>query len=425
MVEELVNPNWHVALVHFPLALLMLGTLIELFSFLYRGSSFRTAGRWMILLGALSAVPVALSGLYALGDAMATNNPAAEMGDIWREIQASSPLRGSARGTIEQHGWLMGISTVAGLVVVAAYLACSDRWRTRLYKVFMVLLLGTTLLTSYGAWFAGESVYMLRTAVRPEVVEKPAKAEGVNFLLPPMQLHLLLAGTAFSLAIVSFAITIRRVSGMVDTPPPAPAERSDPMAVLRSLSPDTVFSQVDVPPPSRFWLLAFGVAALASLVGWYLLASESDAWAYVKTSKQSFFKYMWTLIRPEPGEQINRRFLHTIGGGTIILLPLILSMIARWAPRRRGWVVLLSLVLFGVICTQIWVGTLLMWDTPSGSVMRFNSAAPEPRKPTTAPKLATEPAAVPEIRELAPRAVTKPASTVPTTLPTTTPATHP
>ena len=29
MEEELVNPNWHVALVHFPIALLIIGTFIE------------------------------------------------------------------------------------------------------------------------------------------------------------------------------------------------------------------------------------------------------------------------------------------------------------------------------------------------------------------------------------------------------------
>jgi uncharacterized membrane protein len=62
--HELVNPNLHVVLVHFPIALLVIGTLIELFSFLgWRTSGFRIAGRWMIGLGALLAIPTSLSGI--------------------------------------------------------------------------------------------------------------------------------------------------------------------------------------------------------------------------------------------------------------------------------------------------------------------------------------------------------------------------
>lgn len=53
MAEQFISPNWHVILIHYPLGLLAVGILIEFFSFLgWRRSGFRTAGRWMILLGA-------------------------------------------------------------------------------------------------------------------------------------------------------------------------------------------------------------------------------------------------------------------------------------------------------------------------------------------------------------------------------------
>src|ERR671913_975676 len=67
--KEFINPNLHVILIHYPLGLLVVGTLIELFSFLgWRRSAFRAAGRWMLLLGILSLAPTMFSGLYALAD---------------------------------------------------------------------------------------------------------------------------------------------------------------------------------------------------------------------------------------------------------------------------------------------------------------------------------------------------------------------
>src|SRR5690606_22379370 len=56
-MREIISPNLHVVLMHTPLALLVIGTVIELFAFLWRESTFRTAGRWMILLGALAMIP--------------------------------------------------------------------------------------------------------------------------------------------------------------------------------------------------------------------------------------------------------------------------------------------------------------------------------------------------------------------------------
>ena len=55
MPNELIHPNWHVVLVHYLIALLTLGLAIELLSFLYRRSTLRTAGRWMLLIGARHA----------------------------------------------------------------------------------------------------------------------------------------------------------------------------------------------------------------------------------------------------------------------------------------------------------------------------------------------------------------------------------
>ena len=75
MATPLVRPNLHVILIHYPLAMLVAGTLIELLSFVWPRGTFRAAGRWMILLGALLAVPTTFSGIYAMRDVAGRNNP--------------------------------------------------------------------------------------------------------------------------------------------------------------------------------------------------------------------------------------------------------------------------------------------------------------------------------------------------------------
>jgi hypothetical protein len=247
----------------------------------------------------------------------------------------------------------------------------------------------------YGNWFAGEAAYMLRVGVHmPDV--KIERAEGIDFWLPPLQLHVIMAGCAVSLALVSFAITIRRITG-IETVAPAPSgEPTDPVAMLRSLSPDSVFSRVDVPGASRFWLLTTLLAILAMLGGWYVLARESDAFTQAREQHLPVYKFLWNLVKPDPANPFTRRFLHVAAGGAIVLMPLLLALLSRVAPRRRGLLTIASLILFAAIAIQVWLGTLLMWDTIEGPATRFNGRATTIEKhsatdpfattlPTTAP----------------------------------------
>ena len=60
MTGTLVQPNLHAVLVHFPLALLIVGVLVEILTLVFwnlRKSTIRIAGRWMLVLGILAAVP--------------------------------------------------------------------------------------------------------------------------------------------------------------------------------------------------------------------------------------------------------------------------------------------------------------------------------------------------------------------------------
>lgn len=164
MANEFINPNWHIILIHYPLALVVVGFLIELFSFLWRRSGFRVAGRWMILLGALSMIPAAFSGIYAFADAAKMNNPAAD--GIWAEIAAQTPLRATgAWDQLVRHTWLQSIATVLLVASVVAWIGCSDLWRKRLHLPLLIVLAGGVGLMAAGAWFSGEAVYRHGAAV--------------------------------------------------------------------------------------------------------------------------------------------------------------------------------------------------------------------------------------------------------------------
>src|SRR5687767_14569856 len=102
--KEFINPNLHVILIHYPLGLLVVGTLIELFSFLgWRRSAFRVAGRWMLLIGILSLPPTMFSGLYALADV----NKSSQTPDdaTWQEARQMSPIQGEAWEFMTRHAW--------------------------------------------------------------------------------------------------------------------------------------------------------------------------------------------------------------------------------------------------------------------------------------------------------------------------------
>src|SRR5262245_39480408 len=85
---EFINPNWHVVMLHYPIALVTLGVLIELFSSRRPDSTARRSGRWMLLFGGLLAVPAATAGIYAFRDVVARG--AIDLSQTWSSVAAQS-----------------------------------------------------------------------------------------------------------------------------------------------------------------------------------------------------------------------------------------------------------------------------------------------------------------------------------------------
>ncbi len=447
--NELVNPNLHVVLIHFPIALLLTGTLIELFSFLgWRRSGFRIAGRWMILLGALLSIPTAFAGLYALSDVVRMQNPA-PLESTWSQTLASSPVVADDPGwaMLQRHAFLNGGIVVLLSLVVVVWLSGSDAWRRKVHLPLMALLVLGVGATLVSAWYGGEMVYRrgvgvmegrAMAAVPPErapsggstveeVLETPTTnpaalspststsspgtaapllpstteavtqfdtdspaAEAQTDLkrdleraLPPLQFHVILAGFSVAFALASLGLSLRAANSMRAAMLVEPADELGDLAAAYGARPvrprvgpaPGTFEEVGGAgagrvevvdrgrvPSARFWLLTALLALATMGFGWWvLLRSESapNIWD---------FAGLWN----HHIKVSDRRMVHVITTGAIVLLPLVLALIARFAPRKRGLIFGLGLLLIAAVALQVWLGILLMWDTPEGGLTEFN-----------------------------------------------------
>ena len=137
------------------------------------------------------------------------------------------------------------------------------------------------------------------------------------------------------------------------------------MALLRSFAPNVeVTGEVERIPAARFWVLTFVASAVASLAGWWALGDEHETYRP---------QDLWKLVT---GDGYVRRLVHVLASGMIIVLPLILALLARFARRNRAAIIAVSIILVVMLALQVWFGILLMFDQPhvapgAGSWYRF------------------------------------------------------
>jgi hypothetical protein len=353
--NELIHPNWHVVLIHYPIALLTLGLAIELFTLFCRRSTLRATGRWMLLIGALSCLPTATSGLYAYYDTVRfAGQGEVEMepgGDAWYQlVRDAQPHMAEAQwGDLKHHIWRAASGSIIVVIAVVVFLGASDRWRRRLYFPCLLLAMFATIVLLSGAWHAGESIFTRGTAVERGAtgmvpIDQKHLEQAVKGAIPPLQLHVLLAGLTVALAMAAVGLSIRTIITSAPEPTRPPDGQTHDVAYSDSPAVQHEMTVINAPPvhPARFWLtamlLAIGTGAAGVWVaGW--------SWEQIKS------------MLPQP-----RDLTHIILGGSIVLLTLILAIITRWAGGRKWLMGALAALLVLVVAGQIWMGILLMYD---------------------------------------------------------------
>ncbi len=412
MDQVFIYPNWHVAVVHYPLGLLAAGLIIEVFSVFWRHSTVRQAGRWMMLIGAMASVPAVTLGLYAFRDVMAPGPIDDEA--TWHQAVKGSDWTTTQWEHVESHLWFEAGGSALAVLAVVVWLACSDLGRRRFYAPGLILLLIAMGLMSAGAWYAGEGVYRHRVAVQPATTEKaeaappslePAPATGtaeaaspsapaadpvavdaesepdhheagpagVERYIAPMELHLLLAGMTVAVALGAIGLTLRRwaVIHSMSIVAAVSAARMAEVPDYR-LRPESAGRPVPEPRPTipalpsiypaRVWLwallLGLGTAAAGAwLTGDWQLTSVTHA------LRQGF-----SLTRA------GRLPVHAVAGAVLLLLLFLGAVFTRVAPRHRVFTLLIVLVLVIAVAAQMWLGILLLFDSDQGPLTGFNAA---------------------------------------------------
>lgn len=383
-MDKFIIPNFHVILIHFPIALLGIGVFIELFSFLWKESSLRQAGQWMILLGTLAAIPAVTSGLYAFRDIMGRGDEL----DSFIEYKTASGFHDADWRLIHNHIILNALAAGIALVAIFFWLAGSDGWR-RVMRIPLLLLLVIALgFMVEGAWQGGEMVFRQGFGVqgKHDVLPSPANApqdlqDKVEYFMPEGEVHLILAGLVFAVATAALALSIRRSltteTVVVQRVPPtyisAEAQREGnvkPISLLQALNdPGDEIPVTKTTPAGRFWLLAALIAIFAIFTGlWfgdYLLP-----WPWVINRE-----HIVRAIRRIPDPKAAREGLHIVFGASILVLVLILALLTRFAPRSRIFLFAFSLLLVLVMAAQAWLGVVLTFDGGSGPLARFKNPA--------------------------------------------------
>ncbi len=428
MPHEFINPNWHVILIHYPLALLTVGLIIEIISIFKPKGGLRAAGRWMIGLGAVLALPALTTGLYAMRDVV-TPEPT-EM-ETWHEVVSKSQWTSEQWQFMTRHIWLNAVATALSVIAVFLWLSSGDRRRRRLYWFCLLAIVGANVLVGMGAWHGGEAVYRFGTGVA-RVNPNPESEinRGIDYWASPLQVHLMMAGLVIASAVVGMALMFRKwekpvVEGISDVLDDRRHRPADPLtddpgrdrhetvrADLGEYGEEDI--ALRVPPkvhPGWFYLTACTFGAITAFFG------------YWETMKEATFRETFT------GENLSsnlkliqqsdhrRLLLHVIFGIAIIVLPILLGVLGRIARSARIIALLLTLLLLFAISAQIWMGILLLYDGHEGPLVRFNAPAVQTHDEHEKPEVpkAARSRATPASRPANSSAKTRPAVTRPTT----------
>lgn len=364
-MSEFIRPNWHVVLIHWPLATVTLGVLVELLSLFCTRWDARIAARWMILIGAIFAAPTSTLGLYAMRDVV-TSAPM-DLSDTWSEVVGKSHWSDEQWKMMSDHVWLNSIATVLLLLVVCVWIAGSNAARRTLYWPSLALLVVALLCMLAGAWHGGELVYVYGAGVQQDSQEA---APGAAYYLPPLQLHVLFAGLLVSAAMVASALVIRRwrIEPVIPVEGALRSERAVEGSVTaqRPIDAPLQAAATVLPPPegrpARYWLTGTVLGLLTAFFGLWATAGELTGEA-IKGAIEA------------PQAPGNERLLwHVIVGVSIVVLTLIIAAVARLGPRRRALASIPIALLLLLAVMQLWLGIAILFDSGSGPLFQFNTA---------------------------------------------------
>src|SRR5690349_7971138 len=144
----------HTTLAYIAIGALALGLAVELWSFRDIGRrAFRSAGRWLVLIGVLACAPAATTGMCAYYEVVRNageDEPAAGARPWYRLVRDATPHLSSERWAgLERHAWAMAGGTVAVMIAAVPVLLASVGGGRRGYRAGIFALV---VLTGWMGW---------------------------------------------------------------------------------------------------------------------------------------------------------------------------------------------------------------------------------------------------------------------------------
>ncbi len=124
------------------------------------------------------------------------------------------------------------------------------------------------------------------------------------------------------------------------------------------LAPPTVLMPIF---PARFWLAALILGALTAVGGLWMTSDWKLA----------------ALVEPIQSKSLDwkndRLFWHVIFGVSIVVSTLILAIATRVSRRAKFLTILFVFLLLVAVAGQLWMGILMLYDSPEGPITGFAS----------------------------------------------------
>ena len=142
-------------------------------------------------------------------------------------------------------------------------------------------------------------------------------------------------------------------------------------------------------------MLTLVLLLLTAAAGAWFLAGATESAQRARQERRSPVVVLWEQVTQDPAAPgtraagspgargpddpgwLTRRLAHVLGGSTTVVLTLVLAALARWGRERRVLIALCGLLLVAAVAAQLWLGILLMYDTPAGPIHRFQQPEAE------------------------------------------------
>jgi hypothetical protein len=257
----------------------------------------------------------------------------------------------------------------------------------------LILLILAVSIILRSAYNAGEMVYRTRIATMSETEAYQQyqtwrqsldsdKSSGdrldernqyLNYLVDPLQVHVVGAGFVFALAAAALGMSLRKTALAHQAALAASAHQPvvDDGEIALAPSGRPAPPSVPIPPVAlkpvpagRFWMVTalLVLAALAS--GWFVI--EYDHSDYNFTNFTAIYRDQ--ILPIAKGHY--RMIAHLALGGSLLLLSILLAIASQTRSRLAVW--FFGLLMIAAVAAQIGVGVLMLYDGDSGPILRFN-----------------------------------------------------